>query len=270
MWIKNQKRKPQHQQRRNNSPETVVVGTEAIAKANLERNARDFAYPNAGFVHKIEYTLLYSMLQSPLIYPYDTIVKSIQEEDFEPYLLIQSTNANDPEYRSLAQLSALLALASEKFVASSSTINSTSDSFDPYSQRTMESSTNNAVIPTDSIPQVLCRKLIRTVVKYAEAYDLDRAACVQELLEPLSRLTSKKDVQQTAALLLPTYLGLGASILTGNPLPIYLGWAIGGALTAQDMDTLQNTSNNLRDLTATTNRAADVEKTSLLDEVDDE
>jgi hypothetical protein len=263
MWIKNEKRKKQQQSGRRNSPETVVVGTEAIAKANLERNSRDFAYPTAGFVHKIEYSLLYSMLQSPLIYPYDTIVKAIHEEDFEPYLLIQSTNENDPEYRSLAQLSALLALASEKFVANNS---SNTDPFDPYAPRTENPTTATA----DSIPQVLCRKLIRTVVKYAEAYDLDRATCVQELLEPLSRLTSKKDVQQTATLLLPTYLGLGASILTGNPLPIYLGWAIGGALTAQDMDTLQNTSNNLRDLTATTNRAADVEKTSLLDEVDDD
>jgi hypothetical protein len=78
----------------------------------------------------------------------------------------------------------------------------------------------------------------------------------------------KKDAQQTVAFLLPAYLGLGASIVTGNPLPMYLGWAIGGVITASDNTALQNSASNLNQLKSTTNRSADAEKAGLLEETD--
>jgi hypothetical protein len=58
------------------------------------------------------------------------------------------------------------------------------------------------------------------------------------------------------------YVGLGASILTGNPLPMYLGYA-GSVKMA--VDTSRDIA-KLQDLVNAADRAADAEKASLLDE----
>lgn len=227
-----------------------AVGTEAVAKANLERNARNFSYPSAGFVHKVEYSLLYSMLLAPpQTYPNEAITSVIADEDFAQYLPV-IVKQNDPEYHSVAQLSALLALASENFADPVVTSNE---------QNISDADKNN------NVPQVLCRALIRTVVRYAEEYDLDRATCVNELMLPLQRLAADKSANRSFLQVLPMYLGLGASLLTGNPLPMYLGYMGSGVMAVDNAKELAK----LQDLVNATDRAADVEKTSLLDESDE-
>jgi hypothetical protein len=223
-----------------------LVGTEAAAKNSLERNRKDFRYPETGFVTPVEYTLLYSMLNAPTIYPENVIKDAIREDEYHQYLLVNPLRPNETEERhSYAQLSALLTLAAEKFPPPTTEF--------------------GEAIPKDTIPQILIVALIQTVIRHTEAYNLDRETEVKELLEPLTRLTAKKDAKNTAAFLSTAYIGLAASILTANPLPMYLGWAIGGALTANDSD-LQNSANNLRQLRSTTNRSADAEKAGLLEE----
>lgn len=232
-----------------------AVGTEAVAKRNLELNRVDFRYPISGFEHQIEHTLIYNMLSSPEIYPDSAIRTAIREEDFDQYMLVADSTRNkkegdeDEHLYSYSQLSALLALAAEKW---------------PGEQNELNDGNKD-----ESIPQILCRTLLRNVVRHAEEHELDRESEVQELLEPLKRLTAKKDAQNAGALLIPMYIGFGASVVTGNPLPMYLGWAAGSALTMQDPEKQQNQANNLQQLTSTTDRVADVEKTSLLDESDD-
>jgi hypothetical protein len=226
-----------------------VVGTEAAAKSNLERNQKDFSYPETGFVTPVEYTLLYSMLDAPTIYPENVVQAAIREEEFDQYLIVNPLRADETEERhSYAQLSALLTLAAQKFPP-------------PPTEY-------GTAVPKDSIPQILICALLQTVIRHTEAYNLDRETEVKELLEPLTRLTVKKDAQQTVAFLVPAYLGLGASIVTGNPLPMYLGWAIGGAITANDNTGMQNSASNLSQLKSTTNRSADAEKAGLLEETD--
>jgi hypothetical protein len=224
-----------------------LVGTEAAAKNSLERNRKDFSYPETGFVTPVEYTLLYSMLDAPTIYPENVLKDAIREEDFHQYLLVNPLRSDETEERhSYAQLSALLTLAAQKFPPPSAEF--------------------GEAVPKDTIPQILICALLQVVIRHTEAYNLDRETEVKELLEPLTRLTVKKDAQQTVAFILPAYLGLGASIVTGNPLPMYLGWAIGGALTANDSSALQNSASNLRQLRNTTNRSADAEKAGLLED----
>jgi hypothetical protein len=162
---------------------------------------------------------------------------------------VNPLRADETEERhSYAQLSALLTLAAQKFP--------------PPATELYEAA------PKDTIPQILICALLQTVIRHVEEYDLDRETEVKELLEPLTQLTVKKDAQQTVAFLLPAYIGLGASVVTGNPLPMYLGWAIGGAITANDNTALQNSASNLSQLKSTTNRSADAEKAGLLEESD--
>jgi hypothetical protein len=228
-----------------------AVGTEAVAKANLERNVRNFAYPTAGFVHKIEYSLLYSMLQAPpRTYPNEAIASVINEEDFAQYLTVVAEHDDSEQGYSYSQLSAVLVLASENFT----------DPIVPSNER-RTSDPDNAV----NVPQVLCRALIRTVVRHAEEHDLDRATCVHELMQPLQRLASDKSANRTLLQVLPMYLGLGASLLTGNPLPMYLGYMGSGVMAVDNAKDLAK----LQDLVNATDRAADVEKASLLDESDE-
>ena len=113
-----------------------VVGTEAAAKKSLERDQKDFRYPDSGFVSPVEYTSLYSMfLDAPKIYPKSVIRNAIREEDFHQYLIVNPLRPNETEeVHSYAQLSALLTPEAENF---------------PSPQKASEAVRNN------TIPQIL-------------------------------------------------------------------------------------------------------------------
>jgi hypothetical protein len=239
------------------------VGTEAAARANLERNARLLSYPPEGFETKVEYGLLYSLLTAPPgTYPDRVVASAVAREDFGQYLPVAAPAAaaahDAPEQRcSFAQLSALLVAASESFAGDPVAA--------PPGQQGGtggERDGDAAAADTVSVPQALCRALIRTAVRHAERNDLDRAECVRELMDPVQRLASDRTANQTLLQVLPMYVGLGASILTGNPLPMYLGYA-GSVKMA--VDTSRDIA-KLQDLVNAADRAADAEKASLLDE----
>jgi hypothetical protein len=253
-------------------PQHRAVGTEAAARANLERNARLLSYPPEGFETKVEYGLLYSLLTAPPgTYPDRVVASAVAREDFGQYLPVAAPAAaaaaaaatradpqDDPEQRcSFAQLSALLVAASESFAGDPVAA--------PPGQQGGtggERDGDAAAADTVSVPQALCRALIRTAVRHAERNDLDRAECVRELMDPVQRLASDRTANQTLLQVLPMYVGLGASILTGNPLPMYLGYA-GSVKMA--VDTSKEIA-KLQDLVNAADRAADAEKASLLDE----
>jgi len=180
------------------------VGTEAQAKKNQERNAKDFRYPASGFVTPIEYTLLYAMLAVPKVYPEQVMLDTIAQEDFHEYMVVRPPETRrrhkeeeEEEIYSYAQLSALMNLAAEK-----------------WPPPPVEGALNG--MPAEdaarrSVPQVVCKAILQTVVRHAEEHDLERESEVQELLEPLSRLNEQKANQAGLALVVPMYLGLGAS-----------------------------------------------------------
>jgi hypothetical protein len=153
-------RKKKQQQRKRTGP-PGAVGTEAVAKRNLELNRVDFRYPISGFEHQIEHTLIYNMLSSPEIYPDSAIRTAIREEDFGQYMLVAEDSTRnkkegdeDEHLYSYSQLSALLTLTADKW---------------PGEQKEWNDGTKD-----ESIPQILCRTLLRIVVRHAEEHELDR------------------------------------------------------------------------------------------------
>ena len=234
------------------SKKPICVGTEAEAKRNQELNAKNFRYPSAGFVTPIEYTLLYAMLAVPTIYPESVMLDHIKEQDFTEFMIVKppATSSSafhelyEEESYSYAQLSALMNMTAEKWPP-------------PKDQQDAQDS--------KSVPQQLCRAILQTVVRHAEQHDLNREEQVQELLAPLGRLNEQKANQAGLALVVPMYLGLGVSMVTANPVPIWIGYAVAGALSANHTPT-EAEQRNMRQLNAVGMRMADAEKTGLLDD----
>lgn len=217
------------------------MGTEAKAVENIKRNARNFRYPPDGFVTHVEHSLLYAMLSDPKHYPQDVVKQQIDDEDFTQYLVVNtaSSKANEEDVISYAQLSALLALSAEKL---------------PPQKNNEETSSQ----------QKLCKALLQCVVHYAEEHDLDRAKEVQEFLQPVQKLAQKHESNAALSAILPFYVGYAASIITLNPVPMF----VGATMTALS-DSNTGEQQNVRGFASETSRKADLEKTSLLDETDD-
>jgi len=225
-----------------------AVGTGAVAQKNMEQNKKDFRYPKAGFVTPIEHSLLYATLSAPEVYPEAVIKDAIAEEDFTQYMTVKHEShkqKDEPSICSYAQLSALLALAVQKW---------------PPPQSRNESSTEH------SISEILCKSLVKCVVQYAETHNLNRETEVQELLHPAIQRTEKGLSQQQVKVFLPAYVGATASVVTANPLPLWIGYGVTALYAGTATQGFEEQSHNLRKLAATTKRMADAEKTSLLDE----
>jgi len=231
------------------------VGTEALALANIKKNSKDFKYPEEGFVTRIEHSLLYNMVSEPKIYPEEIVKSQIDEEDFASYLLVAaneksksktaSFSSNDDEPRiSYAQLSVILALSAEKFP--------------PPDENKKDDTSQN-------IPKGLCKAVLQCVIRYAEEHDLDREEELGELLQPVKVYMGKRNQKAALHQILPFYVGYGVSLVTANPLPMLVGFAAMNAMG----DNIEEEAQNVKTFASETNRRADVEKTSLLEETED-
>lgn len=222
----------------------------------MESNKKYFKYPEEGFVSPIEHSLLYAMIMEPTIYPEDVIRQAIAEQDFGEFLTVKNTRRksaatqsteDEEDICSYAQLSALLSLAMQKWPPSKDKQN-----------------------PQDNVPQFLCQALLRTVVNYAQGHDLDREHEVAEFLNPaVERTKQRLDSAANAKMNLPLYLGLGLSVATGNPLPMYLAYAAGTASFLKD-DVVTKEGAHLEKVANQSRRTANVETASLMDEMGDE
>jgi hypothetical protein len=248
MWRKSSasshKRTNSHASRGSGPP---LVGTQAKALKHLEKNRSAFHYPeDSRFVSPIEHALLYSMIdEGPAVYPEEVVLIHINEEDFTIYLPVTTPSSNSIRERiedetsqkiSYAQLSAILALSAENF---------------PPTKEVKE-----------SISQVLCKRVLSCVIKYAEENDLDRQAEIQELLEPVQAYTLNRSAKAELRGALPFYLGYAATLITANPIPMLVGFSV----MSSGNEKIEKEKENMRSITKETNRRADVEKTSLLDE----
>ena len=251
--------------RNNSNHRNTGVGTEKIAKENLKRNAKDFGYPPAGFVTPVEYSLLYAMLSEPKVYPESVILKEIADTDLEEYMLVNNTNESrtsadaGQHSHSYAQWSALLAIAMQKWPAQPKSTTNSNSNMDSDSDTTSTTSTN--------VPQVLCQTLLKAVIRYAEEHDLDRQEEIQEFLQPAVTCSRQRMEKETnLKVVLPMYVGASLTILTGNPIPLWIGYGAGFKNAAETDAAFSNEQANLQSITQKSNRMADVEKTSLLDE----
>lgn len=220
-----------------------MVGTQAKAAENMAKNKENFKYPKESFASPVEHSLIYSMINAGFaVYPESVVLEHIEEEDFSMYLPISPSSdrqGNDDETTiSYAQLSAILALSIEKFPPQKETENG------------------------QSISQKLCKKVLDCVIKYSQEHDLDRQAEIQELLAPVEIYSMKRSNQQELRQILPFYVGYAASLVTANPIPMLVGFSV---MNSGNEET-EKERRNLKSITNETNRRADVEKTSLLDE----
>lgn len=239
---------------------TAVQGTQATAQRHLESNQKYFKYPKEGFVSPIEHSLIYTMVNEPSIYPPDAIQKVIDEQDFAEFLHVNDETANNSskttttftnnEQRcSYAQLSALLSLAMQKWPPPV-------DDSDP------------AVQGERNVPQNLCQALLRTVVQYADAHELDRPAEVAEFLDPAVERTRQRLGRAIhMKFVLPYFAGAALSIATGNPLPLYLAYT-GGMVSYLKDDAVTKEKEHALRVHKQSQRAANVETASLMDEME--
>lgn len=275
-WIQNRARdiRTRHRNRQRNEV-GGAVGTEAKAIKNQQINAKDFKYPEEGFITPVEHSLLYAMIEYPDNYPESVIRNEIEDEDFNQYLYVKgkekkgreatsyeddgsdndassqpnnqtATQQSEEEQRvSYGQLSALLALSASKNPSTASPETNEAESGDQ----------------TLSVGETLCRKLLRTITRYADAHSLDRNNEIREFLDPIERRCAIRNEKAALQQLLPAYAGYTVSLLTGNPLPLLIGAA---ALSGPDPMMEENT--NVHGFRGLGSRTGDMETAGLLDE----
>ena len=293
-----QKHRPRTRTRRtfgeNNTkrrPRTAAVGTEAKAIEALHRNQQLFRYPKEGFSVKIEYSLLWAMIRDGTeTFPSQVVKNAIEEEDFYEYMVVEDSgkpNEKNPSARqsaessegshaeeeedrvSYAQLSAILSLSAEKMEknnASQNAYNSQSSNETLPSRRSniLQDRKSNDEDDT-TVPELLCKRILQAVVRYAERHGLDRETELTELLAPVKRVAEARASKTELRAILPLYAGYTAALLTGNPLPMLVG-----AVAMSKVPDNSHELENMHSIEKQTSRAADVERAGLLDEAEDE
>jgi hypothetical protein len=214
------------------------VGTEAVAAASERINSKYFKYPESGFVSRIEYSLLYAMIRESGIFPTDTVIKVIDEEDFTNYFYVRpKPGTTTHEYQvSYAQLTALLALAGEEWAHQS------------------------------DIPLLLCRRISQSVIRYADQHGLDRKTEIDDLLQPLHKYAMQREAKQSAKMLPWLVPAVGATVVTGNPLPVYVAFMASNIFESANIDKGASSTANTDRMLESGERAANVERASLLEE----
>lgn len=301
-WIENRR---QRRRQRSNGGRPRAVGTEANAIQNMAANAKQFSYPPEGFITPVEHSLLYAMIEYPDRYPESVVKKEIEEEEFEEYLYvkdakrkgvaatgddgggkgreendeegsdqaarIEQQRAEEEEFASYAQLSALAALSAQKnpSTATPEPINKSSrqPNNPPNRTNSVNSGGPSTTAPTItqpetlSIGQCLVRKILKTITRYSDAHGLDRQNEIREFLTPIERRCQLRNEKAALQQLLPAYAGYTLSLVTGNPLPLLIGAA---ALTQKDP--MMEENSNVSGFRAVGGRAGDMETAGLLDE----
>lgn len=216
------------------------VGSEALANAQIEVNAKAFNYPSTGFVTRIEHSLLFTLVREANIYPSATVIQAIVDENYSIYFHVRPRpRTSIIEYDvSYAQLTALLALAAEEW-------------------------------PHDSqVPLVMCQKITHCVLRYANDKGLDRKMETDDLLQPLYKYACQREAKQSKKMLAWLIPALAGSIMVGNPLPVYAALVTSNLAYTKDIDKSNISNSNTDRIMNTGERTANVEHTSLLHEDD--
>ena len=247
-----------------------VQGSEVVAVESQQVNAKTFKYPSEGFETWIEHSLLYTMIRESNIFPPETVLKAIDEEEYTQYFIIKQKQQRHNHQRkinddyddyningdrdsatlaaaktitattkavasevSYAQLTALLALAGEEWSSSS------------------------------EVPQQLCKAISKQIIKYANKHDIDRQQELKELLNPLIDYAKGRGRKQ-ALQMLPWFAALTVSTI--NPLAFYATYMSMLAANSDSLSKGDRADRNTIDMAEMGSRHGNVEKASLLDE----
>jgi len=237
--------------------EKPVQGSEAVAVESQKVNAKTFKYPEGGFETWIENSLLYTMIRESNIFPPETVLSAIDEEELSQYFVVkqddrqqeifdENDDDNDDQIDdqidsrkmaaaevSYAQLTALLALAGEEWTS------------------------------TSEVPQQLCKNISKAIIKYANKNDLNREQELKELLDPLIDYAKGRGRKQ-ALQMLPWFAALTVS--TVNPLAFYATYMGMLAANSDSLSKGDQADRNTIDMAEMGKKNGNVEKASLLDE----
>ena len=198
---------------------------------------------------------------------------------------------------SYAQLTALLALAADKWPPPPPPTASTNNNHDTTPARATSSSSRNRSNYNDnddddddeyeqsrrrrqqqqqqstkeqqqeqlSIVPTLCQLLIQCIIRHCDQYNLHRETEINELFLPFQKVTSDQTTKRAIMSTLPAYMGLTVTILSGgNPIPFYIGYAMSISAISQQEVQLQN----YHHIAQTTTRMSHMETTNLLQDTD--
>ncbi|KAL3940197.1 MAG: hypothetical protein SGARI_001080, partial [Bacillariaceae sp.] len=236
--------------RRRAPPPKAIQGSEAVAVESQKLNAKAFKYPPQGFETWIEHSLLYTMIRESDIFPAETVLEAIDDEDYEQYFYLKEDKKNsqhhyeeepsssqsleaDANNISYAQLTAILALSGEEWPEAT------------------------------KVPERLCKAISKQIIKFANKHDLDRQQELKELIDPLIAYANARGKKQSLALL-PWFAAL--TVTTVNPLAFYTTYMTMLAVNGESMGKRDRADRNTIDMLDQGNRHANVEKASLLDE----
>ena len=212
-----------HKITKRSRPKTAIygsqaVGTEAAAAHHLEWNSITFCYPTNGFLNRIEYSLLYQMINTPSIFPPNIIEDYISKEDFQQYLYARPLKGTFTKRLPIhyGQLTSILALAGDIWT------------------------------PKSKIPTILSKTILKVIIEYVESEEgisegLNRNDEINELLQPLLNYSQHKHTQEAWAFVIPMYIGWTATIITGgNPVPLMVAYGV-----ANISNSMSNTVSNI-------------------------
>ena len=119
----------------------------------------------------------------------------------------------------------------------------------------------------DNVGKVLCKALLKCIVRYAVQNDLDRESELRQFFNPVETYSIKRENKAVLRHVMPMYIGYTASILTANPIPIMVGVSM--SLGDRMLMKTANERSNVNSFAVESSRRANPEKASLLEEGED-
>mmetsp|Transcript_27683 Transcript_27683/g.31051 ORF Transcript_27683/g.31051 Transcript_27683/m.31051 type:complete len:317 (-) Transcript_27683:18-968(-) len=249
-----------------------VQGSEVVAVESQQVNAKTFKYPSGGFETWIEHSLLYTMIRESNIFPPETVLKAIDEEEYTQYFIIKQkqqhhnhqrkiNNDNDDYNSDGNKYSTTLAAATATTITATTTAVAAEVS---YAQLTaLLALAGEEWSSSSEVPQQLCKAISKQIIKYANKHDLDRQQELKELLNPLIDYAKGRGRKQ-ALQMLPWFAALTVSTI--NPLAFYATYMSMLAANSDSLSKGDRADRNTIDMAEMGSRHGNVEKASLLDE----
>jgi hypothetical protein len=252
-------------------------GSEAVAVESQQINSKTFKYPPQGFVTPIEHTLLYTMIRESSIFPPETVLEAIDNEDYTQYFYInekekkQSGVMDSQQQQQQQQQQQHQDHGSDYQSSTTTTTTTTTSSAAQSSNSNISYAQLTAVLAlsgeewSDStkVPERLCQAISKQIVKYANQHDLDRQQELKELIDPLLDYANNSRTKQSLQLL-PWFAALTVSTI--NPLAFYTTYMTMIAVNGENLAKRDMADRNTIDIAELSSRKANVEQASLLDE----
>lgn len=247
-----------------------VQGSEVVAVESQQVNAKTFKYPSEGFETWIEHSLLYTMIRESNIFPPETVLKAIDEEEYTQYFIIKQKqqrhnhqrkiNDDYDDYNINGDRDSATLAAAKTITATTKAVASEVS----YSQLTaLLALAGEEWSSSSEVPQQLCKAISKQIIKYANKHDLDRQQELKELLNPLIDYAKGRGRKQ-ALQMLPWFAALTVSTI--NPLAFYATYMSMLAANSDSLSKGDRADRNTIDMAEMGSRHGNVEKASLLDE----